>query len=399
MKIGISTSVVQRGRSGIAQHVFAVLRAMLEQRGNDSFVLFALRDDLPLFRFAERDAELVAVDERFRHPVADILWHQMALPRLARRHRLDVIHAPSYRRMLWSAPCARVATIHDLAPFRLAGKYDRARMLYGRVVAPRLARRQHRIVAVSRSTAADLERFFGIDGDSIDVVLNGVDHARFSPGPPDAARARAVAKGIAEPFFLYVARLEHPAKNHVRLIEAFEIFKRRTGSRWQLVFGGADWHGAEEIHARIAASGYRADIRCLGFVADDALPDWYRAAGAFVYPSLFEGFGMPPVEAMACGCPVLCSPMGALAETAGDAAALVDPLDVGAISSALGRLASDEEWRGRLASAGLAHAARFDWKVAGSATLAAYRRARLEYLSRKSCGARAAEDPSYLGSR
>lgn len=375
MRIGISTSVIQRGRSGVAQYVFALLRAMLNHSDRHHFTLFVLEEDRPLFAFAEDAMEIVPVPERLRSPVADIAWHQTTLPRLARQHRLDLMHVPSYRRMMRSAPCARVATIHDLAPFHLAGKYDFARMFYGRVVARHLARSQNGIIAVSATTARDLGRFFQIHPGRTSVVLNGLDHSRFHPGDRDSARAWAISRGVDRPFFLYVARLEHPGKNHVRLIEAFNRFKARTRSDWQLVLGGADWHGAAVVHDRIDRSAYASDIHRIGFVGDAELPQWYRAAEAFVYPSLFEGFGFPPLEAMACACPVMCSPRGALAEVVGDAAVIVDPEDVVSMEGQLTRLARDPQWRAELRRAGLAHVGRFDWTRAAAGTLAAYERA------------------------
>lgn len=375
MNIGFSTSVVQRGRSGVAQYVFALLRAFLAQNTGHRFTLFVLEEDRPLFEFAAGRMDIVGVPERYRAPVADIVWHQTQLPALVARLGLDVLHVPSYRRMLWRAPCARVTTIHDLAAFHVAGKYDWSRMFYGRVVAKRLARRQEGIIAVSRTTARDLDHFFQLDPKRLTVVANGLDHARFQPAPPDVGSAWARAQGIERPFFLYVSRLEHPGKNHVRLIEAFNRFKARTGSDWQLVLGGSDWHGAEVIHQSVDSSPYAADIRRLGFVKDADLPRWYQAAGAFVYPSLFEGFGFPPLEAMACGCPVLSSPRGALAETVGEAAAIVDPEDIEGMEWELTRLATDGAWRATLRAVGLKHAASYNWNKTASATLAAYTRA------------------------
>lgn len=373
MKIGLSTSVIQRGRSGVAQYVLALVRALRPHAAEHEFTLFVLEEDLPLFAFAEPWMQLVPVPERVRPPLRDIVWHQTALPRLARAHGLDVLHVPSYRRMLRAAPCPLVATIHDLAPFRFPGKYDWTRMLYGRVVARRLAHRQNEIIAVSKVTAHDIHAHFGVPRERVTVIPNGVDHARFFPGSRETAK-RTVAQrhGVHGPFFLYVSRFEHPAKNHVRLIEAFDRFKNATNSEWQLVLGGSDWHGAEAIHTRVARSAFACDIRRLGFVAADDLPVWYRAADVFVYPSLFEGFGLPPIEAMACGCPVLCSRRGALGEVVGLAAATVDPEDVTAIQRELTLLAGDERLREMLRITGLERARNFDWAKTAAATLDAY---------------------------
>lgn len=164
------------------------------------------------------------------------------------------------------------------------------------------------------------------------VIQNGLDHERFTPASASAAKL-AVAKqfGLDKPFVLYTARLEHPGKNHVRLIAAFNEFKAATRSPWCLALAGADWHGAVEIHAAARAPPFAADIRRLGFVMPQHLPDLYRAAELFAFPSLYEGFGFPPVEAMACGCPVMSSTRGALGEVVGEAAALVEPEDVSAM--------------------------------------------------------------------
>jgi glycosyltransferase involved in cell wall biosynthesis len=246
-------------------------------------------------------------------------------------------------------------------------------MFYGRVIARRLAHCQDTILAVSQTTADDIVRFFGVSPERVTVIPNGVDHARFFPAARDCAPRQLLEQhGVNQPFFLYVSRLEHPAKNHVRLIEAFDQFKAATNSPWQLVLGGSDWHGAETIHARIAASPFARDIRRLGFVPPEDLAMWYRAASVFVYPSLFEGFGLPPIEAMACGCPVLCSRRGALGEVVGHAAVIVDPEDVAVTRDQLARLASDESLRTKLRAAGLARARQFDWARTASATLNAY---------------------------
>lgn len=376
MRIGISTSVIQRGRTGIAQHLFALLRALLSHAAEHRFVLFVLEEDLPLFDFAKSRFEIVSVPERFRSAVRNIFWHQTELPRLARRLQLDVLHVPSYRRLLWRKPCPLVATVHDLAPFRVARKYDWKRMLYGQAVVPRLAQRQDEIIAISRNTARDISTFFDVPARRVTVIHNGLEHDRFFPGSRTEARECAANRhGLHRPFFLYVARLEHPAKNHVRLLAAFNAFKTASGSDWQLALGGADWHGAETVHTAINASPFAKDIRLLGFVADADLPALYRAADVFVFPSLYEGFGLPPVEAMACGCPVISSERGSLGEVVGDAAVIVEPESVDDMAARLGELAGDEALRGRLRQAGLEQARKFDWRTTAAQTLNVYARA------------------------
>jgi glycosyltransferase involved in cell wall biosynthesis len=372
MRIGISTSVVQRGKTGIAQYLFGLLRGLMEVALENEYVLFVLDEDAPLLAFAREAMQIVRVPESVRSPVRDIAWHQTELPRLARQMHLDVLHVPSYRRMVWTSPCPTVATIHDLAPFHVNRKYDWKRMLYGRVVARRLAHRQDAIIAISQNTARDIATYFGVPENKIEVIHNGIDHSEFFPASAGDARKQV---GIEQPFLLYVARLEHPGKNHVRLIEAFNQFKQATGSDWQLVLGGSDWTGAEHIHRAIKESPCARDIRTLGFVPAEKLLALYRAASVFVYPSLYEGFGMPPLEAMACGCPVISSTGGALREMVGDAGILVKPHDTAGLARELGRIATDSALREQLRTAGLAHARQFTWQAAARATANVYARA------------------------
>ena len=270
MKIGLSTSVIQRGRSGVGQYVVSLVRALLPQAARaHEFTLFVLEEDLPLFAFAAGAMRIEAVAERYRPPVKNILWHQASS-----------CHGWCGRRDSTCCMCratggcsgrGRARSSRRFTTwlrFDLAGKYDWARMFYGRVVARQLALRQDEIIAVSKLTACDVRTFFRVPPGQITVVPNGLDHERFRPGSPAPVRREIVeSRGITAPFFLYVARLEHPAKNHSRLIAAFNRFKAATGSPWQLVFGGSDWHGARVIHELIRASPFARDIHRLGFVA------------------------------------------------------------------------------------------------------------------------------------
>lgn len=375
MKVGLTATMIQGGRSGVAQYVFSLVRELI-RAGQVDLNVFVLEDELPLLDFAKDGCRLIPVPRAAAPPVKNILWHQLTLPKLAGDLKLDVLHVPSYRRLVRSAPCPTVGTIHDLAPFHVKGKYDLARMFYGRVVVKSLARAQKEIIAVSHCTARDIENFFGIPQSRLHVIHNGIDHDRFFPGDIAAARAWIAEKhAITAPYFLYVSRLEHPGKNHVRLIEAFVHFKKATGSNWQLALGGGDWHGCEAIKSAAAASPFASDIRFLGFVPDADLPNLYRAARGMVYPSLFEGFGLPPVEAMACGTPVISSTRGALEEVVADAALIVDPEDIPDITRALTSLSTDAGLAESLGSKGLANAARFHWSRTAAEVTGIYRKA------------------------
>lgn len=371
LRVAISTSVGQRGRSGVATYLFGLIDGLLRTSPDIRLRLVGLANDKPLFQPWLDRCDWEEVSEFWRPATRDIFWHQFLLPRRLKRAGCDLVHIPSYRRVLASGGIPQVLTIHDCASFQLRGKYDAARNFYTKRVVVPLARRVRQLVAVSGTTAQDITRYYGIPAEQISVVWNGIDHARFRPD------AVAEAPSLDHPYFLYVARLEHPAKNHVRLIEAFEqVVARRPELPHSLVLAGADWHGADAIHARIAASPVRSRILTPGFVKTEALAGWYAGAEAMIYPSLFEGFGLPPLEAMACGCPVACSARGSLGEVVGDAARLVDPENPTDIAASLLEMllpAERAKWRAR----GLRRAALFDWREVGKNTAHLYRRAKL----------------------
>jgi glycosyltransferase involved in cell wall biosynthesis len=371
MKIALSTSVGQRGKSGVATYLAGLIDGLGRTAPDLQLTLIGLESDRELYaRWLDRCAWW-PVSEHWRPAVRDIFWHQWSLPRVLARGGFDVLHIPSYRRIVARAPCAQVVTIHDCAAFAVQGKYDAARMFFGRHIVPRLARRAQAVITVSAATADDVTRHLGLPRAGLRVIWNGIDHTRFRPPAPAALADFRARLGLERPYFLYVARLEHPAKNHVRLIEAFEqLVRAQPHLPHELVLAGADWHGAGVIRARAAASPLRPRIRLAGFVAAGDLPLWYGGAALMVYPSLFEGFGLPPVEAMACGCPVVCSACGSLAEVVGDAARIVDPESPAAIAHGLHEvLTAPAAWR----DCGLRRAALFHWDTVARATAAVYR--------------------------
>ena len=373
LHVAISTSVNQRGKSGVATYLFGLIDGLVRGCPDVRLTLFGLAEDRPLFAPWLDRAEWQEVAEFWRPATRDILWHQLVFPNRLREIGADVVHIPSYRRILARPPCPQVVTVHDCAAFHVHGKYDAARMAYGRHVVPRLARQASRLITVSQATARDVETFFHRPAAAIDVIWNGIDHARFRPPELAALEAFRIRQQLTRPYLVYLARLEHPAKNHLRLIEAFEqLVVARPDWPHELVLAGADWHGAAVIHARVAASPARARIRTTGFVAPADLPLWYAGADLLAYPSLFEGFGLPPIEAMACGCPVVCSNRGALGEVVADAAHIVDPLDPTAIAAGLRAvLAEPSAWRKR----GIARARSFNWDQCAAATAAIYHKA------------------------
>jgi glycosyltransferase involved in cell wall biosynthesis len=274
------------------------------------------------------------------------------------------------RRLAWRYGIPCVGTVHDLSQLHVPQKYDALRMFYIMRILPRMMRRLTRVISVSESTRRDLESFAGIAAERIRVIHNGADLARFAPSDRDAAKsAISGTLGLPRDFILYIARLEHPGKNHVRLLEAFARLSGRDGIRHRLVLCGPDWDGSEAVHAAIARLGLEDRVITTGFVASADLPDLYQGASLFVFPSLYEGFGIPLVEAMASGTPVCAADRSSLPEVAGDAALLFDPFEPASMERAMFELLTNPGLRETYTARGLRRADQFDWDRCALAVL------------------------------
>lgn len=373
MKVLLSAGMIQGGRSGVGRYVIALAEALVREQPQVELHLAGLDADRALFPWLPDDRWLT-IPARLGGGAANLWWHQTSLNRILRQHRFDLVHIPSYRRMLFRCAVPQIATIHDCAPFILREKYDHLRGFFGRVVVPVIARRMHRVIAVSDTTAKDIVRWMRVPAAKVVTVPNGIDHAMFRPPAPAAIAEFRRRMDLPGPFFLYVARLEHPAKNHLRLIRAFETLAESGDFTGQLVLPGAPWHGSERITQAVATSRFRERIRLTGFVDNADLPLWYAAADALVFPSLMEGFGLPLLEAQACGTRIACANATSLPEVAGPAGILFDGLDEQAIAAAMRTLATmPADERRQRETAGLGWAAGFTWSAHAAAAARLYR--------------------------
>jgi glycosyltransferase involved in cell wall biosynthesis len=298
------------------------------------------------------------------------LWMQAAVPRLARRERFDLFHfTNSIAPARLSAPY--VTTIHDLSLVRFPETHPLRRKLYQRTLLGRAAAGARRVITISEASARDLVEVLGVPRDRVAVTPLAADE-RFRPSA-DRDEVEAVRRryGLGDRYVLYVGNVE-PRKNLVRAIDAFE----RVGARdaTLAIAGRLAWL-SDEVERRVAAYQGPGRVRLLGYVADEDLPALYSGAEAFVYVSLWEGFGLPVVEAMACGAPVVASRVAAIEEVAGDAARLVDPLSIDEIAAALASVLGDARERERLRMAGLARAAGYSWAETARRTIEVYRAA------------------------
>jgi glycosyltransferase involved in cell wall biosynthesis len=315
----------------------------------------------------------VAAGERIRvvrsswptgRPLVRILWEQIALP----WQSMDLLHSTAFVAPL-AARWPTVATVYDLSFLHYPQALTPGRRAYLQLLSPLSCRRAKRIIAISESTRRDLVKQWGIPADRIDVAYPGAGE-QFRPLPEDEVADFRARHSLPRRFILHLGTLE-PRKNLVRLIGAFA--RLETDAKLVLA-GGRGWLD-DTIVAEIERLGLQDKVLLPGYLADQALAFWYNAASVLAYPSLYEGFGLPIIEAMACGTPVVTSTASSMPEAAGDAGLLVDPHDTEMLTEALHRALTDEGLREEMRIRGLSQAARFTWQATATATVATYRRA------------------------
>jgi glycosyltransferase involved in cell wall biosynthesis len=324
MRVALDVSPLIQTRAGTARYLNALLRE------------FRLRDDV--------DVETVSFGraDRLSTLARDAVWYPLAL---GRTRGADVLHCPTYRGPLRSA-LPLVVTVHDLAVFRHPEAFNRWTRTYSPHVVPRVLAAARRIVAVSEFTRRELIELLRIPDEKIRVVPNGVDD-EFTPGGPAADGEYILAVGTLE-----------PRKNRARLVDAM----RQNGTELRVV-GARGWGEVD-----VGGNG----VRWLGEVTDAELARQYRGARCVAYPSLYEGFGIPVLEAMACGAPVVTSRGTAMEEVADGAAVLVDPSDPADLAAGIERAVAQRE---ELVARGLERARAFRWGAVAAATLDVYREA------------------------
>jgi glycosyltransferase involved in cell wall biosynthesis len=367
MNVLLDISAALAQTAGIGRYARELTRALLALPGGPALSLYHNRQ--PLDRLPEEWRGL----PRRQVPLSDRAWRLFLLSgaRLPRGwleagacdviHGTDVIVPPAGR--------PSIITIHDLSTLLFPQHHTRLHRWFDRLSLPVMVRRASAIIADSASTARDVIGRLGAPAAQVHVVRLGVDHARFRPRDAGEARARVqAALGIQPPYVLSVGTLE-PRKNLATLLQAYRLLPDDAP---RLVLAGGRGWGNQRLSEEIERLGLRARVTVAGFVGDALLPDLYAAADAFAYPSLYEGFGLPPLEAMACGAPVVASRASSLPEVVGEAGLLVDPRDPRELAGALRRLAGDPALRQTMSQAGLRRAAGFSWERAARETLAVY---------------------------
>ncbi len=378
MRVGFDArSLVSPIRSGVEHYVTNLLRALARppvipfsgtdrEKGGEVQII-AYTDRIP----PETDiTALQAADSpvRLRAIMARRGWLRAALPYRLWRDGANFVHLPNTI-VPPILPCPAVVTVHDLAWARYPETYDPANLRMQTQVVPRSIRRAVHVIAVSHATASDLVELLGIPSAKISVTPLGVSPIFRPDGPTLPADTFPRAERVRDGCILHTGGL-HPRKNVTRLLEAYAIVRREMPCPPLVIAGTTSRNSILEIRD----SAIESDVIFPGQLDEPTLAAVYRSAVVVVYPSLYEGFGLPILEAMASGAPVITSNRSSMKEVAGDAAILIDPEDVEELALALKRVLSDDILRCELREKGLARSREFTWERTAKETVAVYRR-------------------------
>ena len=376
MRIGIDYTAAVRQGAGIGRYCRELIRALAQVDQDNEYLLLIAGNSSPEEKDKLDSAFAGARNFSYRHLRLSErwlyrLWHRLQLPLPIEivSGRLDLFHSPDFT--LPPTRARTILTVHDLSFLRVPQHADPRLRQYLHKVVPRSVRRADLVLADSESTKRDLIELLDTPVERVRVVMAGVD-AHFQPVTDEAALTRIRERyRLPERFILSVGTLQ-PRKNFVGLIEAFHQMRQRTHAPQRLVIVGQKGWLYDEIFATVATLGLEEQVSFLGFVADEDLPALYTLADLFAFPSFYEGFGIPILEAMACGTPVVASDASSLPEVVGEAGLMVKPEDTAALAEAMERALDDAALRVELIARGREQARRFTWEQSARQLHAAY---------------------------
>ncbi len=361
MKIGVMLRHIGE-KGGIVVYTHHLLGALLAlDRGDEYHLLY--KDSAAMGRYADHPA----VREVLLSASSKLLWDQVAVPRYSGRAGLDLVFQPKLSSPLVS-PCPTAFALHGPEQFACAEVFPWANRLYNRWMMPWYCRRASAVLVLTETAARDTVRLLGVQEEKVHAIACSQD-PRFRPVPRAEAEAVRARYGLPERYILFVGGL-NPLKNFTNLLRAYALIRDLVPQQLVAV-GFKRWRYDGDLR-QVADLGLAGAVHFPGFLPDEDLPAVYSLADLFVLPSLYEGFGIPVVEAMACGCPVVTTETGGSPEVAGGAAVLVDPYDPRAIAEGMLRVLGDDALRAELIGKGLARAADFSWEETARQTHALF---------------------------
>jgi alpha-1,3-rhamnosyl/mannosyltransferase len=370
MRIGLDGFPLASPKTGVGHYTFELARAISNLSPDDRFELISplsFSDGIAAEVDGTPNLSLVSV----RTNMITRRWWGIGLPRYMSRAGFDIFHGTNYEVPLWNRE-RTVLTVHDLSVFLHADKHESRIARRARRRLPIMLRSAGAIITATHAVKAEIIERFKANAKWI-FVTPYAPREIFQPMPPPDCFRTQQNLGVDKDFILFVGTIE-PRKNLVTLVRAFDQILRHTSHRPQLVIAGGEGWLMDELHQLIGQTDFGDRIRFTGYVDDNDLRALYSSCKVLVYPSLYEGFGLPPLEAMACGAAVIAGNIPSLQETLEGNACLIDPLDTDALAKAIVSFLVDENQRQHFSSLGQSHAARFTWERTARMTMDVYQR-------------------------
>jgi len=379
-KIFVSALAFDEGKSGISNYTE---NSVYNLASNNSIDVAILQKDINNYTRKHSNIHFIVYPNILKHTLLNLLFHFFILPFLIST-KYDFIFLPAAnRRLMFFYPIYTIATFHDLSQFHIRGKYDLFRMLYIRYFIPMFLKGVDKIIAVSHNTKADMLKYLKLKDDDIVVNTNGYDKELYDMPEIDLAQQNRVSP--FQKYILYISRIEHPGKNHINLIKAYELLPCEIRKEYSLVLVGSDCENAQAVHDYVNTSKYKTSIQFLGFVENSAMPTLISNAQIFVFPSLYEGFGIPLIEAMAMNVPTLCASNSSLFEIGKGVSLFFDEYDEVSIQQAMTKVIKDKNLQAQMKEAGLKRAKLYDWRSHANYIINLYEENKLLQYSKTFC--------------
>ena len=370
MKIGIDATSLPEHPVGAGRYILHLIESLAHIITNDELIVFIHHNRRHLLKLTEGDhIRLVVIKDK--NVAWRLIWEQTHLPGLTKKLKLDILHSPHYT-MPFVHPCASIVTFHDMGFFLYPALYTTPKRVLFPLVMRQSARRSDALIAVSDSTRVDAIRLLKLPPQKITTIHLGVTpNFRLISDGTILENVRQKYK-LPEKFLLYVGTVE-PRKNLVELLNAYKLLLARLPHQHLVIAGQLGWM-YQDILAKLKDEVLRDKVYLAGYIPQEDLPAIYNLADIVIYPSLYEGFGLPVLEAMACGTPVITTNKSSIPEIVGDAGILLPEPDEETIFEAMLNLLNDPEKRREFSEKGLLRAAGFTWEATARATLEVYRR-------------------------
>jgi len=368
MKVGVIIDMLDEKKTGVGNHISKLVENLPTSGTKSNYTL--IHHDMSLIAPFDKNTFATLIVNTPKIPLGSVIRKILLLPRKINKQNFDVVHDTYQLGPLFikGNTCSKVVTVYDITPILYPALNPIVNIRH-RILLPRVLYSVDKIITISECTKKDIVKFYKIPEDKIKVIPLAPDPI-YQPLSRDIIAPILSKYGVCAPYILYVGSLE-PRKNIQTLIQGFANIKKRGLNHKLIIVGNKKWEYSKLIRI-VAESGLHNDVIFTGYLPDEDLPALYNGADLFVYPSLYEGFGLPPLEAMACGTPVITSSTSSLPEVVGNAGIMVDPQDLDQLSDAIYHVLTDENLRLSLIEKGLERSKQFSWERTATETCKVY---------------------------